>query len=359
MNALRKCPIIQFLSNACLFTAIKSFAHLDEPPGSPRIAIRFSISKTNFTFSGRLIGHSLKSKFDIFLLSLILLPWALASGDEILAAGEGHYDFEDWGGKPVKVWHYIPEGVKADTPILFVMHGVRRDGDRYLRQWIPQAKLYGFILVVPEFSKANFPDDAGYNFGNTVTLDGKPLPREEWAFSALELIFDDIKAKTGNESVTYNLFGHSAGSQFAHRFLYFVPDARVKYVVSANAGWYTMPDHNLDFPYGLKGTVVTLDQLKRNLERPLVVLLGTEDTDPNHQSLRRTPEAMEQGRHRFERGHTFYSFAEEQAMAMEVKFGWSIKLVEGVGHKNGLMAGPAAELMYKFSEETFGRSDSE
>ena len=312
---------------------------------------RSRLARARFRDNGNIRGFGIGSRLIVSTISLFLLPWSFASPMETLPSGsEGHYDFKEWAGNLVRVWHYVPEGVKADTPILFVMHGVRRDGDRYLRQWVPHAKKYDFILVVPEFSNEHFPETAGYNFGNTITPQGDPVPRERWAFSALEPIFDDVKARTGNQSETYNIFGHSAGSQFVHRFLYFVPDARVEHAISANAGWYTMPERGNDFPYGLKGTVVTVEQLRKNLARPLVILLGTQDTDPNHRSLRRTPEAMAQGRHRFERGHTFYEFAKKQAAALKVDFGWSIELVEGVAHSNEGMSGPAAALLYKGSK---------
>ena len=51
--------------------------------------------------------------------------------------------------------------------------------------------------------------------------------------------------------------------------------------------------------------------LKAMLQRPLVVLLGTADTDPNHPELRRTPEAMVQGPHRFARGNFFYTAGQQ------------------------------------------------
>ena len=38
------------------------------------------------------------------------------------------------------------------------------------------------------------------------------------------------------------MFGHSAGGQFVHRFVQFKPNSRVNYAISANAGWYTVPD---------------------------------------------------------------------------------------------------------------------
>ena len=70
----------------------------------------------------------------------------------------------------------------------------------------------------------------------------------------------------------------------------------------ANAGWYTMPDWSVEYPYGLKGTPATPENVGARLAQRLLVLLGTADVDPNHASLSRTPESMAQGPHRFARG---------------------------------------------------------
>jgi len=42
------------------------------------------------------------------------------------------------------------------------------------------------------------------------------------------------------------------------------PEARIRKAVAANAGFYTFPDENLEYPYGLKNTPIT-DTSSRNL----------------------------------------------------------------------------------------------
>lgn len=262
-----------------------------------------------------------------------------------MEAGAGKFDFAR-AGKTVPVWYYVPEDAPPDAPVLFVMHGVKRDADRYRNEWMPHAQKHGFILVCPEFSEASFPGADAYNFGGTVDAKGHPQPREQWAFSFLDPIFDAVKAGTGNRSARYFLYGHSAGAQFVHRFLYCVPDARVIKAVAANAGWWTLPDLQTKFPYGLRGSVVDEAGLKAMLQRPLVVLLGTADTDPNHPELRRTPEAMLQGPYRFARGNFFYEAGKKQAAALGVPFGWKLAMAPGVEHFDRDMAGFAVEWLF-------------
>ena len=67
--------------------------------------------------------------------------------------------------------------------------------------------------------------------------------------------------------------------------------------------------------------------------------------DENHPKLRRTPEAMTQGKHRFERGQTFFDMAKQEAEALGVSFNWHLDTVPGVGHSNAGMAKVAAEYL--------------
>ena len=57
----------------------------------------------------------------------------------------------------------------------------------------------------------------------------------------------------GTSVEEYSLFGHSAGAQVAHRFLYFIHPNRASRTVLANSGYYTMPIEEISYPYGLKG----------------------------------------------------------------------------------------------------------
>ncbi len=281
-----------------------------------------------------------------FLTLLVLATLATIHAQSVeMNPGAGRFEFEQ-AGKTMPVWYYLPSDTNPDTPVLFVMHGVKRDAERYRNEWLPHAQERGFILVTPEFSERNFPGSVGYNTGNTRDAQDKPLPSEQWSFSFLEPIFDAVKAATGNRSERYSLYGHSAGAQFVHRFMYFVPDARVKQAVAANAGWWTLPDLKGDFPYGLHDSVIDEAGLKAMLARPLVVLLGTEDTDPNHTNLRRTPEAMAQGAHRFARGQYFYDAGQRQAKDLGAPLAWKLATAPGVGHVDRDMAPFAVDILF-------------
>ena len=254
--------------------------------------------------------------------------------------GRGKFTLGNWGGPDLPVWTYVPIGREiADLPIVIVMHGVGRDADRYRDEWSALAQLEGFIVAAPEFSRQDWPGAEGYNLGAVLTADGERLqPEAEWAFSAIEPVFDAIVARTGSRQTTYVIFGHSAGAQFVHRFLYYKPDVRARRYIVANAGWYTLPDYNEAYPYGLAASHLPEDRLETALQKDVVVLLGTQDIDPDDPNLRRTPEAMRQGAFRFARGQSFHEAGRRAAAELGVEFNWRMATVEGAVHSNGQMA---------------------
>lgn len=157
-------------------------------------------------------------------------------------------------------------------------------------------------------------------------------------------MFDAIKTATGNQSADYFLYGHSEGGQFVHRLVLLLPDARFARAIAANPGWYTMPAFNTQFPYGLGSAPASEASLKKSFTRDFALLLGDRDTDPNHPELRRTPQAMAQGAHRFERGQNYMKHATQQAKALNVELAWRLEVVPRAAHENRKMSQAAATL---------------
>lgn len=267
----------------------------------------------------------------------VLLCAPLLAQAAPLASGAGRFEFRR-EGKIVPVWYFLPENAGPRTPIVFVMHGVNRDADRYRNDWMPHAEAKKFIVIAPEFSNAEFPGNENYSLGGMKLNQKSAQPSKASSYSFLEPIFEEVKRSTGNRGESYRLYGHSAGAQFVHRYLYFLPKARVTTAVAANAGWWTMPDPAVDFPYGLHGSGISVTGLKAMLQRKLTILLGTADTDPNDENLQRTPEAMPQGVHRFARGHTFFAAGQKRAAALGIPLGWQLSTATGIGHSDSGMS---------------------
>lgn len=251
------------------------------------------------------------------------------------------FKFDGWDGPEMRVFVSRSPGLAADRPVVFVMHGMKRNADEYREQWHELAMKHDFLLVVPEFTNDEFLGSRGYALGNREDEARRPLPPEQWSYAAIEPLFDDVRRRFSLDAKTYAIYGHSAGAQFVHRFLFYVPNARVSRAVLANAGWYMMPDFGIDYPYGLSGAGVPRERVEQVLAMPVTVLLGESDIDTGDPGLRRTPEALAQGAFRLERGRAFFEAAGAWSESNGSPFGWSLATVPDVGHRNALMA-PAA-----------------
>jgi len=253
-----------------------------------------------------------------------------------LADGSSQIVFSGWAGPKLPVFVHKPRIAGVDSRIVFVMHGVQRDGDRYRDEWRDLAEKHNLIVVVPTFGRKDFPTTGSYNLGNIVDQKGRKSPKEKWSFSAIEPLFDHIVCRVSGNQRGYALYGHSAGGQFVHRYVAFADAPRMEVAVAANSGWYTMPDNGA-FPYGWGGHVAGLVSPAAAFQRPLTILLGTEDIDRNDPNLRINEQADKQGRTRFDRGHGFLTAAWKEAGKASL-ISWKIAYAPGVGHDNGRMA---------------------
>ena len=276
----------------------------------------------------------------------LLLFLCLASTCTGALADTEEWLFENWQGPPVPVRMYVPEEASTSARVVIVMHGASRDATRYFDDWQALGEQHNLIVVVPEFSEKQFRRSARYNLGFVFDPNsGKRRDESEWTFSAIEPLFDDVVQRIGGQQQRYSIYGHSAGSQFVHRFMYFKPDVRVDNFLAANAGWYTVPVYEFEFPYGLQGSGITEEDLPGLFAKPLTLLLGREDDDPNSPKLRKTKEAQSQGPNRLARGLTMYRVAKARAEELGVAFNWKLIVVNGADHDNAKMAPVAAALI--------------
>jgi poly(3-hydroxybutyrate) depolymerase len=278
------------------------------------------------------------------LAGLLLVLFGLGVAQPA-AAAKVEFRFSAWDGPEVRVYASRPLDLASDRPVVFVMHGMKRNAREYRDQWHQLAVDNDFLLVVPEFDERQFPGPAAYDLGGVFDASGARRMPEQWSFALIEPLFDDVRKRFSMTTTHYSLYGHSAGAQFVERFLLYVPGARVSRAVAANAGWYTMPEFDQAWPYGLERSGVSEQALARMLQFPLTILLGEEDMDTDDPRLRMTPEALLQGRSRLERGSQFLETGRKAAARLGIPFGWRLQTVEGADHDNRLMAPAAVEYL--------------
>lgn len=260
--------------------------------------------------------------------------------------GKWSFMFNDARGqpeRPIRVYTYRPNKCDTRCPIVFVMHGVKRNASTYRDHWELLADNHNLLIVAPEFSAKHWPRAAAYNLGDMAAQ----ADREKWTYSAIEHLFDEVR--DGHNG--YAIFGHSAGGQFVQRMALFRPDHRASVMVAANPGWYAMPEWRKDkgsdpFPYSLVESPAGEAELRRALQRRFVLLLGEKDNDPDDDNLNQSEGAKKQGASRLERGENFFKAATAAAAELGVKFAWELNEVPDTAHDGAALSRAAAQALY-------------
>jgi pimeloyl-ACP methyl ester carboxylesterase len=268
--------------------------------------------------------------------------------------GSGFFAFnnyEPFEDKAMNVYYHIPENATVNSEILFVFHGNGRNAQDYRNAMIAKANQYNFIVIAPKFSNQDFPGGDSYNLGN-VFIDGdNPSisslnPEQEWTFSVVEPLFDFVRDRLNNNTLSYNIFGHSAGGQFVHRFALFKPNARYNRMVASASGWYTVTDFNITFPYGLQNSPLENIDLENLFQRDITIQIGDLDNDPNAPALRQNEFANAQGLNRLARANHFYDEALTLANQNNFNYLWELEIIPNLDHYFNQACVEAADLIF-------------
>ena len=240
---------------------------------------------------------------------------------------------------PLRLFYYRPLHWREDRPVFIAFHGFGRKADRFCEALRSLAEEKNALVVCPEFSEKKFPGCCRYQEGNMTDKDGVGgaiLPKEEWTFSVADRMIEEVRNRTQTKGKLI-LFGHSAGGQFLHRRSLFGGEEQADVAAIANAGWFTMPDREFPFPYGIQNVDISDEELARAFAKPVILFTGSEDVERNP-PFRDTPEADAQGMNRRERNIRYFNACKKKADALGVPFRWKLETVEGVGHDGAEMA---------------------
>ena len=272
-----------------------------------------------------------------------IIPAEISIGSGMFIFSKNNIDFE--------VFYYVPDSYSSSSKVVFALHGGGRDAEGVRNSLIQKSIDYNFIVIAPKFSSENFSLGDGYNLGN-VYVDGdnpttETLNDEEvWSFSIIEPLFDSVKSSLSLEEDKYNLFGFSAGAQFVHRFILFKENARFDKVVSAAAGWYTVPNTSITFPYGFDNSILMNVNLNSLLSKDLYIQVGALDNNPNSAGLRHNEYADAQGLNRVTRAVHFFENGQNLSQSNNYNFNWSLHIVQGANHNFTPNANNACDLMF-------------
>jgi len=267
------------------------------------------------------------------------------------------YAFQGQPERPVTLNCYRAAGYASGKEVVFVQHGMMRNGDDYRDFWIEAADRHDLLIVAPSFPDAHYPEAPAYNDGMVRAADGTATPAESWIYHVpARLVAELTDAGVMGEGKA-RIYGHSAGGQFLHRMVALVGYGPFQSVVAANAGWYSLPDLQASFPAGLGGLGLTEADLRRLLGSDLWILGGEKDCESNADNLPSNPEALAQGAGRLQRAHNYMAAGRAAAEGLGCDFNWRFTEVPGVAHDGCAMGKAAAGLWFDGalpSEEALG-----
>lgn len=288
----------------------------------------------------------------LFIILSIFKPLA-SNPKKAFKRGEGVIEYTQYKpleDKPISLFYYIPtRGNIKKMRILFSMHGAERSGSLQRNTWRNLAEEYGFIVLAPQYSREYYKEN-DYQFGGVSEKPDEFIlrPREVWTYQSIEAIFDYFKECTGNTSKVYDMFGHSAGGQFVHRYLLATPEARVGRAVAANAGNYSYPDENgiryseddiAGWPWSIYETpMVSEEYLVPFFKRDLIILIGDQDISPQltEKNINTHP-VRGQGLTRLDRAWKFFELSRGIALQKGYEYNHRILEVPGAGHSSAQM----------------------
>lgn len=135
------------------------------------------------------------------------------------------------GAPDLRTCTVVPSTLSPATHVLLVLHGVGRDAEEYCASWVGWAAEADYLVLCPEFDEQDWPGAAGYNLGNVFSDDegGEVNPEQRWAFTAAEDVHRFAAGGFGLDDTLFDMWGHSAGTQFVQRFVLFKSRSAVRF----------------------------------------------------------------------------------------------------------------------------------
>ena len=282
-------------------------------------------------------------RFNLFNLSILL--FILSFTTNLFAAKLDKFTFTSWNKPDLDVFYHLPKTIDNDTKVLFVVHGNTRNADDYLNSWIRLTKDKNIAIFAPHFKRSSF---ISFNTLQMSTSSGKiRTDTDLYLHNSIDTLFKYIKAKFKLNDKLYDIYGHSAGAQFVHRYLLMSDNPSVNKAVAANAGWYTFLN-GADFPYGVKNPPISLtdSNVKKFLSTNLYILIGTNDIDVDS-SINKSKGAQKQGINRLQRAKNFFTYTESIVEQNNLEFNWKYQAVPGAPHSNKVMSKAAVLVLFE------------
>lgn len=363
-NLLQRCLALLMLMNGSAFAAqieavpamgISGLRTFSASPTIPGETIRWSadrITKSEKDGSGEQIKEAVytatgpQAFFKLDKISGKQTIWRIRASDsggtdqqdvQVFQADRmSSFTFDSPGNPVTRVYLIAPATMNADSKMMVLMHASMRE-NHYCNYWQKWAARYNTLLICPEFTQKNWPDSLAYQRGYVFEDEENTIlrPESKWSYTVLDQVQKYARNGFALKDEYYDIWGHSGGSQFIQRFMFFKPAAKIRLAMAANSGWYMMPSMNIDYACG--GRHPQLPQfnqaaMAKYSQRNAIIFSGTRDTDPKGPDHGGCMDL--QGLQRYERAGYFHT----GLLALFPNTTWKKIDVLNVGHDGKKMA---------------------
>jgi pimeloyl-ACP methyl ester carboxylesterase len=208
--------------------------------------------------------------------------------------------------------------------VLVLIHGISRNAEEIIHNFFDKAQKNNILIIAPVFTKEYATDY------QRLGRNGRG-PRADYQLFA---ILNDCQSKTGHVFNKFNIFGFSAGAQYAHRLAFAHPN-KINKVALVAAGWYTLPTTSLPYPRGLrlKNQFSDLNfYANQFLRLNYRVYIGSKDNKRDH-ALNKNPKIdLTQGRNRIKRAKNWIEFMQLQMDKLNIKNEIKLEILPQVRH---------------------------
>ena len=142
------------------------------------------------------------------------------------------------GSRGAAYYAFVPHGWSGEQ-LLVTVHGRSGHAERLLVSFLADAARSGLALVAMDYGT----EPTGYQ---RLAWRGESLQ----AGRLLRRAVREVRQRYGATSTPFDLFGFSAGAQFAHRYAMVFPED-VRSLALGAPGWYTALDPTRPFPSGI------------------------------------------------------------------------------------------------------------
>ena len=250
--------------------------------------------------------------------------------------------------EPGRYLQYLAGSARENPEVLVIAHGMvspdstpEATARRYVDTWRDFAENHRLLLLAPVFDEENYGNQCPQNWGYRA-LFGRRQGADEFVHAMLE---------GAGHSGPFHLFGHSAGGQFASRYLVTHPD-RLKSAIISSPKWVPYPNPAELWPNGMGERRRSVrwpgESTDQNIEvkpdprgwmkasqLPTLVIVGEQDTEPYN-------------------GTDHVKQATDWVNAMQALPAWEggtkrieLQIVHGIGHNSGELARAAMPFLQK------------